>query len=101
MGVHSKDISFDEVHMMKIVVRITRHIWIGYELNLNTCENNAGNLLRSGFINEARNRGYEFVSSYVHRDVIGSRIDKGDAIEVLQKYVPDKLDYYRQDLSKI
>ena len=22
--------------MMKIVVRITRHIWIGYELNLNT-----------------------------------------------------------------
>jgi hypothetical protein len=64
-------------------------------------ENNAGNLLRSGFINEARNRGYEFVSSYVHRDVIGSRIDKGEAIEVVQKYDPDKLDYYRQDLSKI
>ena len=64
-------------------------------------ENNAGNLLRSGFINEARNRGYEFVSSYVHRDVIGSRIDKGEVIEVVQKYDPDKLDYYRQDLSKI
>jgi hypothetical protein len=64
-------------------------------------ENNTGNLLRSGFINEARNRGYEFVSSYVHRDVIESRIDKGEAIEVVQKYDPDKLDYYRQDLSKI
>lgn len=64
-------------------------------------DQNGGNLLRYGFINEARNRGYEFVSSYVHRDVIGSRIDKGEAIEVVQKYDPDKLDYYRLDLSKI
>ena len=62
---------------------------------------NADNLLRSGFIKEARNRGYELVSSYVHRDVIRSRIDKGEAIEVVQKYDPDKLDYYRKDLSKI
>ncbi|MFI5405834.1 MAG: hypothetical protein ACHQ1D_04895 [Nitrososphaerales archaeon] len=64
-------------------------------------DKNGGNLLRYGFINEARNRGYKFISSYVHRDVIRSRIDKGEAIEVAQKYDPDKLDYYRMDLSRI
>ena len=62
---------------------------------------NAGNVLRYGFVNEARNRGYKFISSYVHRDVIRSRIDKSEAIEVVQKYDPDNLDYYRMDLSRI
>jgi hypothetical protein len=27
------------------------------------------------------------------------RIDKGEPIEIVQKYDPDKLDYYRVDLS--
>ncbi|HEX9318738.1 MAG TPA: hypothetical protein VF884_07360 [Nitrososphaeraceae archaeon] len=62
---------------------------------------NGGEILRYGFIKEARNRGYEFVSGYVHLDVIRSRINKGEAIEVVQKYDPDKLDYYRIDLSKL
>jgi hypothetical protein len=60
-----------------------------------------GHLLRYGFIKEARHRGYEFVSSYVHRDVIKSRINKGESIEIVQKYDPDKLDYYRTDLTKL
>ena len=51
-----------------------------------------GNLLRYGFIKEARNRGYQFVSGYVHRD---------EPIEVVQKYDPDRLDYYRIDLFKL
>ena len=86
--------------MMEIVVRITRHIWIGYELNLNIWASIVA-MFSFGLINEAKIRVYKFVSSYVHRDVIGSRIDKGEAIEVVQKYDPDKLDYYRMDLSKI
>ena len=60
-----------------------------------------GHLLRSGFLHEARDRKFEFVSSYVHRDVIASRINKGESIEIVQKYDPDKLDYYRADLSKL
>jgi hypothetical protein len=59
-----------------------------------------GHLLRYGFIKEARNRGYEFVSSYVHRDVIKGRMNKGEPIEIVQKYDPDRLDYYRTDLLK-
>jgi hypothetical protein len=60
-----------------------------------------GHLLRSGFLHEARRRRYEFVSSYVHRDVIASRMNKGESIETVQKYDPDKLDYYRANLSKL
>jgi len=60
-----------------------------------------GHLLRSGFLNEARRRRYEFVSSYVHRDVIANRMNKGESIETVQKYDPDKLDYYRANLSKL
>jgi hypothetical protein len=60
-----------------------------------------GHLLRYGFIKEARNRGYEFVSSYVHRDVIKGRMNKGEPIEIVQKYDPDRLDYYRTDLLKL
>lgn len=60
-----------------------------------------GHLLRSGFLQEARRRRYEFVSSYVHRDVIASRMNKGESIEIVQKYDPDKLDYYRANLSKL
>jgi hypothetical protein len=39
------------------------------------------------------------VSSYVHRNVIELRINRGENIEIIQKYDPDKLDYYRYDLS--
>jgi hypothetical protein len=39
------------------------------------------------------------VSSYVHRNVIELRIKRGEYIETIQKYDPDKLDHYRYDLS--
>jgi hypothetical protein len=60
-----------------------------------------GHELRTSFLREAKLKGYFFVTSYVHRSVISSRIDRGEAIEIVQKYDPDKLDYYRVDLSKL
>jgi hypothetical protein len=60
-----------------------------------------GHILRSEFLKEARNRGYSFVTGYVHRIVIMSRKNRGETIELVQKYDPDKLDYYRIDLEKM
>jgi hypothetical protein len=59
-----------------------------------------GHLLRMSFLQEAKKRGYNFITGYVHRNVIMKRMDKGEIIEVVQKYDPDKLDYYRIDISK-
>lgn len=58
-----------------------------------------GHLLRIRFLEEATKHGYRFVSGYAHRDVIIQRITRGENIQVVQKYDPDKLDYYRADLS--
>ena len=60
-----------------------------------------GHVLRIEFLKEARRRGYLYVSSYVHRNVIQQRIKRGENVEVVQKYDPDKLDYYRIDLTNI
>lgn len=59
-----------------------------------------GHLLRLQFLSEAKKRGYRYVSAYVHRNVIMHRINDGESIQIVQKYDPDRLDYYRQDLSK-
>jgi len=59
-----------------------------------------GHLLRISFLQEAKKRGFSFVTGYVHRNVIMDRINKGEVIEILQKYNPDKLDYYRLSLNK-
>ena len=73
--------------------------WIGIKSG---CWGEAGgHILRSEFLKEARNRGYSFVSGYVHRIVIMSRKNRGETIELVQKYDPDKLDYYRIDLEKM
>ena len=58
-----------------------------------------GHLLRMEFLNEAKKRGYNFATSYVHRNVIVRRIDAGERLVLVQKYDPDKLDYYRTDLD--
>jgi hypothetical protein len=58
-----------------------------------------GHVLRIEFLKEAKRRGYLYVSSYVHRNVIQQRIKRGENIEVVQRYDPDKLDYYRIDLT--
>ena len=72
--------------------------WIGIKTGF--WGENGGHILRLEFLNEAkRRRGYSFVSSYVHRNVIQHRINRGEDIEIIQKYDPDKLDYYRYDLS--
>jgi hypothetical protein len=60
-----------------------------------------GHILRIEFLKEAKRRGYLYVSSYVHRNVIQHRIKRGENIEVVQRYDPDKLDYYRVDLASI
>ena len=60
-----------------------------------------GHLLRMNFLLEAKKRGYNFITGYVHRNVIMNRINKGEIIQIVQKYDPDKLDYYRIDLNKI
>ena len=62
---------------------------------------NGGHILRLEFLREARRRGYLYVSSYVHRNVVQKRIDNGEKINIVQKYDPDKLDYYRCDLRDI
>jgi hypothetical protein len=60
-----------------------------------------GHVLRIEFLKEAKRRGYLYVSSYVHRNVIQQRIKRGENIEVVQRYDPDKLDYYRIDLTSL
>ena len=58
-----------------------------------------GHLLRIEFLKEAKRRGYSYITSYVHRNVIMQRVNKGENIEIVQKYDPDKLDYYRVNVS--
>lgn len=62
---------------------------------------NGGHILRIEFLREARCQGYLYVSSYAHRNVVQRRIDSGEKIDIVQKYDPDKLDYYRADLKHI
>ena len=71
--------------------------WIGIKVGF--WGENGGHILRREFLREAKRRGYSYVSSYVHRNVIQHRINRGENIEFIQKYDPDKLDYYRADLS--
>ncbi len=60
-----------------------------------------GHILRIEFLKESKRRGYMYVSSYVHRNVLQHRIERGENIEVVQRYDPDKLDYYRVDLTSL
>jgi hypothetical protein len=58
-----------------------------------------GHLLRLKFLSEASKRGYKFVTGYAHRDVILQRAKKGESMNIVQRYDPDMLDYYRADLT--
>ncbi|MGH9991792.1 MAG: hypothetical protein ACREAZ_04010 [Nitrososphaera sp.] len=58
-----------------------------------------GHLLRLAFLAEAAKRGYEFVTGYAARNVILRRMNRGEKIAIVQKYDPDRLDYYRLDLQ--
>lgn len=71
--------------------------WIGIKTGF--WGENGGHILRLEFLRETKRRGYSYVSGYVHRNVIQHRINRGENIEIIQRYDPDKLDYYRYDLS--
>jgi hypothetical protein len=58
-----------------------------------------GHLLRLKFFQESTRCGYRFVTGYALRDVIVQRSERGENIQIVQKYNPDQLDYYRADLS--
>ena len=58
-----------------------------------------GHYLRIKFLGEAIKKKYRYVTGYAHRDVIVQRKKKSEIIEIVQKYDPDKLDYYRIDLN--
>jgi hypothetical protein len=58
-----------------------------------------GHNLRMKFLTEAKRNGYKYVTGYVHRDVLIRRINTGEPIKIIQKYDPDKLDYYRLSLD--
>ncbi len=60
-----------------------------------------GHWLRIKFLSEAKKRSCRYVTGYVHRNVIMHRINSQEGIELVQKYDPDRLDYYRQDLTKL
>ena len=60
-----------------------------------------GHSLRLQFLIEARKRGFNYVTAYAHRNVIMYKINSGESIEIVQEYNPDKLDYYRQDLTRL
>jgi hypothetical protein len=60
-----------------------------------------GHLLRINFLDEAKKRGFNYVSGYVHRSVIAKRTENGEKIETIQRYDPDRLDYYRANLADI
>ncbi len=60
-----------------------------------------GHLLRQKFVSEAKKRGYQFLTSYVHRNVIEYRMALGEPTEIVRKYDPDKLDYYRLRLADL
>ncbi|MFY9794096.1 MAG: GNAT family N-acetyltransferase [Candidatus Nitrosopolaris sp.] len=62
-------------------------------------ETGGGRLLRLEFHKEAKHRGCKFVTGYVHREVVIRRINRGESVEIVQKYDPDKLDYYRAAVS--
>jgi hypothetical protein len=64
-----------------------------------------GHLLRLKFLQEAKKRGYKYVSAYAHRNVIERRMMRvgerePEPIQLVRKYDPDRLDYYRLDLSR-
>ncbi len=59
-----------------------------------------GKMLRRAFLSEASKRSYEYLTSYNHRKVLEYRIEKGEPLEIVCKFDPDMLDYYRIDLKK-
>jgi hypothetical protein len=64
-------------------------------------ETGGGRLLRLEFHKEAMHRGFKFVTGYVLREVVMGRIRRRESIEIVQKYNPNMLDYYRANANNL
>jgi hypothetical protein len=53
---------------------------------------------RKLFTKIAKEKGFEYLTSLQHRDVIQKRIDRKDPVEFVQKLNPERLDYFRVKL---
>ncbi|MGH9877949.1 MAG: hypothetical protein ACRD5H_09940, partial [Nitrososphaerales archaeon] len=60
-----------------------------------------GHKLRLKFLSEVKKKPYRFLSAYAHRNVIEDRMTRGEPIDIVRKYDPDKLDYYRLNLAAL
>lgn len=57
-----------------------------------------GPKMRKLFTQIAKEKGYVFLTSLQHRDVIQKRIDRKEPVEFVQKLDPERLDYFRVKL---
>jgi len=64
-------------------------------------DSGGGKMLRRVFLREACKYGYEYVTAYNNRKVLEYRIAKGEPLEIVCKFDPDMLDYYRINLKKL
>lgn len=53
---------------------------------------------RKLFTKIAKEKGFDYLTSLQHRDVIQKRIDRKDPVEFVQKLNPERLDYFRVKL---
>ncbi|MBS82530.1 MAG: hypothetical protein CMD65_00150 [Gammaproteobacteria bacterium] len=57
-----------------------------------------GSEMRHLFTMQVSTKGYKFLTSFAMRDVITSRIKRGESVEFVQKFDPERWDYYRTKL---
>ena len=57
-----------------------------------------GSEMRHLFTMQVSTKGYKFLTSFAMRDVITSRIKRGENIEFVEKFDPERWDYYRTKL---
>ena len=54
-----------------------------------------GPKMRKLFEHHAKEKGFEFLTSFQLREVIQKRIDRNENTKFIQKLNPEKLDYYQ------
>lgn len=59
----------------------------------------AGREMRLLFTMLAQAKGYKYLSSFALRDVVQKRIERDEKIEFVQKFDPERWDYYRLKLT--
>ena len=51
--------------------------------------------MRLLFAMQAQAKGYKYLASFALRDVISSRVQRGEQIEFTKPFNPERWDYYR------